>query len=154
LAVGIEAGHGARDYLIDVGTGNSKPITPEGVQGATVSPDGRSVAVTGPDGKWGIWPLNGGALRPLPLDSSYNVAGWAPDGSAIYVTGSHTRTRATLDVLRMNLATGKLEPWKTFGDTLPTGAHAFGPLPSADGSAYIYGYVQVLSQAYVVKGLK
>ena len=154
LAVGIEAGHGARDYLIDVGTGNSKPITPEGVQGATVSPDGRSVAVTGPDGKWGLWPLNGGALRPLPLDSSYNVAGWAPDGSAIYVTGSHTRTRATLDVLRMNLATGKLEPWKTFGDTLPTGAHAFGPLPSTDGSAYVYGYVQVLSQAYVVKGLK
>jgi Tol biopolymer transport system component len=156
LAVGIEAGHGGRDYLIDVSTGVSKPITPEGVQGATVSPDGRSVAVTGPDGKWGIWPLNGdsGALRPLPLDAGYNVAGWAPDGSAIYVTGSHSRTRSTLDALRMNLATGKLEPWKTFGDTLPTGAHAFGPLPSADGSAYVYGYVQVLSQAYVVKGLK
>src|SRR5580700_6398296 len=33
------------------------------------------------------------------------------------------------------------------------GAHAFGPLSSTDGSAYVYGYVQVLSQAYVVKGL-
>lgn len=155
LAVGIESGHGARDYLIDVTTGDSKPLTPEGVQGGALSSDGRSVAVTGPDGKWGIWPLNGdGGLRPLPLDPTYNVAGWAPDGSAIYVTDSRTRTRPTLDAFRMNLATGKLEPWKTFGDTLPSGAHAFGPQMSADGSAYVYGYVQILSQAYVVKGLK
>jgi eukaryotic-like serine/threonine-protein kinase len=154
LAVGIESGHGARDYLIDVSNGNSKPITPEGMQGAALSPDGRSVAVTGPDGKWGIWPLDGSGLRPLAgLDAKYDVTGWAPDSSAIYVADSHLRTRA-VNALRMNLATGKLEPWKNFGETLPTGANAFGPLSSSDGSAYAYGYTQTLSQAYVVKGLK
>ena len=45
LAIGIEAGHGARNYLIDVSTGNSKPVTPEGTTGILVSPDGRSVLV-------------------------------------------------------------------------------------------------------------
>jgi hypothetical protein len=44
--------------------------------------------------------------------------------------------------------------WKTFGDSLPTGANAGVVLFSNDGSAYVYLYSQVLSQAYVVKGLK
>ena len=44
LAVGIEAGHGARDYLIDLSSGDAKPITPEGVTGARLSADGRSTA--------------------------------------------------------------------------------------------------------------
>ena len=33
LASGIEAGHGRRDYLIDLSNGDSKPLTPEGVAG-------------------------------------------------------------------------------------------------------------------------
>ena len=40
---GIEPGHGARDYLIDVDNGNSTPVTPEGVIGLVLSPDGRSL---------------------------------------------------------------------------------------------------------------
>ena len=44
LAVGIEAGHGGRDYLIDVGNGNAKPVTPEGITGVHLSPDGRSTS--------------------------------------------------------------------------------------------------------------
>jgi hypothetical protein len=47
-----------------------------------------------------------------------------------------------------------MDVWKTFGDSLPTGANAGNMLFSIDGSAYVYLYVQVLSQAYVVKGLK
>jgi len=66
LASGIEAGHGGRDYLIDLNSGDSKAITPEGMVGVNLSPDGRSVAVLGPDGKWGIWPLNGSGFRAIP----------------------------------------------------------------------------------------
>ncbi len=66
LASGIEAGHGARDYLIDVSTGDSKPVTPEGISGVRLSPDGRSTAVQGADGKWGIWPLDGSGIRLIP----------------------------------------------------------------------------------------
>jgi hypothetical protein len=45
LAQGIEAGHGGRDYLIDVTTGDSKPITPEGICGVNLSPDGKNTVV-------------------------------------------------------------------------------------------------------------
>ena len=154
LAGGIEAGHGARDYLIDLSNGNAKPITPEGVEGTLLSPDGHSVVVVGPDGGWGIWPLEGGGLRPLPgIDSRYYVTGWAPDGASLYVGESHSHER-TVKIFRANVTTGKMDVWKTFGDSLPTGANAGSMLFSSDGSAYVYLYDQILSQAYVVKGLK
>jgi len=154
LAMGIETGHGRRDYLIDRASGDSKAITPEGTAGTNLSADGRSIAVLGPDGKWGIWSLEGSGLKPIPgLDSKFVVVGWTPDGTSLYVGLGHRE--ATPSVSRVNIETGKVEPWKTFGTDLPTGAtRANWPLFSSDGSAYVYSYFQQLSQGYVVKGLK
>ncbi len=155
LASGIEAGHGVRDYLVDVSNGNAKPVTPEGTAGVRLSPDGRNVAVMGPERKWGIWPLDGSGLRPVPgLDSKYYVSDWSPDGKFLYALSSQRREGAA-QVFRVNITTGKMEFWKTFGANLPAGvASVGGPRFSSDGSAYAYVYSQILSQAYVVKGLK
>jgi eukaryotic-like serine/threonine-protein kinase len=155
LAGGIEPGHGARDYLIDINTGSSKPITPEGVAGTVLSPDGRSTIVMGPDGKWGVWPLDGSGLRPIPgLESKYYVSGWSQDGASVYVASSQ-RPEGVAKVYRVNVTTGKMEFWKTFGEELKAGVSSVGgPRFSGDGNAYAYVYVQALSQAYVVKGLK
>ena len=155
VATGIEPGHGVRDYLIDLNNGNSKPITPEGLAGTDLSPDGRNVAVQGPDGKWGIWPLDGSGLRLIPgLDAKYFVTGWSPDGSMLYAGESHSHDKAT-SLYRVDVASGKIDFWKSFGTDLPTGAtRAFRPRFSRDGNAYAYLYFQVLSEAYVVKGLK
>ncbi len=155
LASGIEAGHGARDYLIDLATGDSKPITPEGVAGVHLSPDGRSTAVLGPDGKWGVWPLDGNSIRPIPgLDSRFYVSGWSPDGQLVYAASSRAH-QTSAQVYQVNVATGKLESWKTFGTEASAGVTAVGaPHFSSNGSAYAYLYVRVLSEAYIVTGLK
>ena len=155
LGSGIELGHGVRDYVIDLSNGDDKPITPEGVSGTQLSPDGRSVAVSGPDGKWAVWPLDGSGLRPIPgLDSSYNVIGWTADGTSVYASSSALRETAA-KVYRVNVTTGKMELWKAFGENIPAGVVFVGaPHFSRDGSAYAYLYFQVLSQAYVVRGLK
>lgn len=48
-----------------------------------------------------------------------------------------------------------MEYWKTFGDHIASGVTAVsGPQFSTDGRAYAYIYVQLLSEAFVVKGLK
>jgi Tol biopolymer transport system component len=155
LAAGIEPGHGARDYLIDVGTGNSTAVTPEGVGGVLVSPDGRSVAVTGPDGKIGIWTFGESAVRPIPgLDSSEFVEGWTPDGQFLYMS-SRQGGRKTAKVYRVNIATGKMEFWKEFGADLPAGTASVGRVQLSSGTnAYAYSYDQTLSETYLVKGFK
>ena len=155
IATGIESGRGARDYMIDVSAGNAKPITPEGVTGTHLSPDGRSVVVVGPDGKWGIWPLSGGDMRVIPgLDPQIYITGWAPDGNSLYATSNADNARIA-KVYRVDIATGRMEYWKTFGENIASGVVAVSaPRFSDDGSAYSYLYVQLLSEAYVVKGLK
>jgi serine/threonine protein kinase len=155
LAVGIETGHGARDYLIDLSNGDSKPITPEGVAGRRLSPDDSSTVVLGPDGKWGIWPLKGGGIHLIPgLDSNYNVTGWSPDGESVYAISSRRGDQAA-KVYRVNTMTGKMELWRTFGaEVAAGGAGVGGPLLSSDGTAHAYVYSRVLSEAYAVTGLK
>jgi len=155
LASGIEVGHGMRDYLIDVNTGDSKPVTPEGTSGVRLSPDGKSAAVRAPDGKLGIWPLDGSGFRPIPgLNSDFYVTGWSPDGASLYVASSRA-TGKLVQLYKVNPLTGKMELWKTFGAAAGAGITDTGaPGFSSDGSAYAYTYVQRLSEAYVVTGLK
>jgi Tol biopolymer transport system component len=155
LASGIESGQGVRDYLIEVSSGNSKALTPEGVAGVWPSPDGRSTAVLRSDGKWGIWPLDGSGLRSIPgLDSNYRVRDWSPDGQYLYAVSTQQREKPH-NVYRVNAATGKMEPWKTFGEGLAAGAVSLGgTYRSGDEGAYAYLYTQTLSQVYVVTGMK
>jgi eukaryotic-like serine/threonine-protein kinase len=155
LAMGIENGHGLRDYLIDVKSGDSKPVTPEGLGGVILSPDGGRTVVLGADGKWGIWPLDGSGIHVIPgVDSNYYFTGWSPDGGSLYAISRRTSEK-TAKVYKVNIASGKMEPWKTFGAAVGAGtAEVGGPRFSRDGNGYAYVYVRVLSEAYVVQGLR
>jgi WD40 repeat protein len=155
LASGIEAGHGRRDYLIAVSNGDSKPITPEGVAGVEPSPDGRSTVVTGLDGKWGIWPLDGNGLRPIPgLDANYRVRGWSSDGTSVLALSARQREKVG-NIYSVNTVTGKTELVRSFGEGLTAGALSVGgSYLSGDDGAYVYLYTQTLSQVYVVRGMK
>jgi eukaryotic-like serine/threonine-protein kinase len=154
LASGIEPGHSRRDYLIDVSTGDSKPITPEGVSGVRLSPDGRSLTVRGPDGV-GVWLLDGSGMRLIPgFDPNLIAVGWSPDGKSVYASESFAHNTSA-KVYKVDIATGKKELWKSFGEAVATGVEAVGaPEFSSDGTAYAYVYVRRLSQAYIVTGLK
>jgi Tol biopolymer transport system component len=160
LASGVEPGHGARDYLIAVSNGDSKPITPEGVVGVESSPDGRSAAVLDPDGEWGIWPIEppnsgeGNGQRLIPgLDSNYRVR-WSPDGTSMLALPIRQSDK-TGNVYRVNMATGKMELVSTIGTGLTAGAMSIGgSYLLEDGGAYAYGYMQTLSQVFVIRGMK
>ena len=154
LASGIESGHGGRDYLIDINSGESKPITPEGTTGNVISPDGRKVIVRGPDGRIGVWSLEGNSLQLIPgLDRQYSISAWTPDGSSIFVAPN--QRQRSVKVYKVNVETGKMQFWKEFGITLSGSVYSVGlPHFSQGSDAYAYAYVRVLTQAYVVKGLK
>jgi len=55
----------------------------------------------------------------------------------------------------VNIQTGKMEPWKTYGEETGAGVSSVAaPHLSSDGNAYAYLYVRTLSEAYVVTGLE
>ena len=155
LAAGIEDGHGARDYLIDLANGDSKAITPEGISGVLLTPDGKATLVRQAGGKVGIWPLDGSGVRLIPgLGSEYRIVDWSPDGKSLYVhpTQGGGRTRK---LFRVDVTTGKMEFWKNFGPEGDTAIDSIGRIRfSRDGTAYAYIYVKTLSRAFVVTGLK
>ena len=152
---GIEAGHGTHDYLIDLSNGDSKAITPEGIAGVELSPNGMSAAVQGPDGNWGTWLLEGDGIRTIPgLGSNHRVIGWSPDGGSVYAVSSRAAVKRH-EVYQVNAATGKMQLWRNFGEDAGAGVSAFAaPHLSSDGTAYAYIYTRTLSEAYVVTGLK
>ena len=155
LAFGIEPSHATRDYFIDLNDGSSKPATPEGIVGLSISPDARNLVIRNSEGKWGLLPLDGGDPSFIPgLDDSYTVTGWGPDGSSLFVR-KNTNRETTVQMYKVNVATGKIEPWKSFGPNLQSGVMAVSaPRFSRDGTAYAYVYVQDVAQAYVMRGLK
>jgi eukaryotic-like serine/threonine-protein kinase len=155
LAVGIEPGHGGRDYLIDITSGNSKPVTPEGTTGSNPSPDGKMTIVIGPDGKYGLWPLDGSGVRPIAgLPPGFAPIGWTRDGTSLYIV-HRSPDRHHITVNRLNVVTGKIEPWKVLGNDVSSGVASIGGLTfSKESDAYAYIYVQDLAQAFLVRGLR
>ena len=155
MAVGIEQGHSARDYLIDTASGDSRPATPEGVRGVNVSPDGQRVAVLTANSTWEIWPLAGGQPTPIPtMTGEENVVGWMDDGKTIFVAAPHPRTGVP-GIYRLSLATGARALWKTNSQAGTAGVSGIGRwIVVNNGQAYSYNYARALAQAYIVTGLR
>jgi hypothetical protein len=56
---------------------------------------------------------------------------------------------------RVDLATGHREPWKEIAPADPAGAQSITNIRfSADGKAYAYSTLRLLSDLYVVDGMK
>ena len=152
--LGSEPGHGRRSYEYTIASDKLRPITPEGVTGALVSPDGRSLVVTTTDGKRKVWPLDGGEPRELAgLLAQDGVAAWSADSRSLWVSAPvEGRGR---DLARLDLATGRRERLLTFGPSDPAGVRGVGPPQvSADGRTYAYRYSQLLSDLFLANGLK
>ena len=92
IATGTETGKSARTYLIDVQTGDAKPLTPEGYSGTIFSRDGSKVAMRGPDGTWGVWTMADSKFTPIPsLDPKYGAIDWTRDDRELYVISNELK---------------------------------------------------------------
>jgi eukaryotic-like serine/threonine-protein kinase len=147
LAWDVEMSAPPRVLAPDVGT--NRPV---------VSPDGRAVAAV----------VAGAGPVLLPADGSPGgpVRGRAPgdeplrftsDGRWLFVRRSPTfqpnTTRVWID--RIELATGRREPWKELRPTDPAGAWTIGPaFLTPDGKSYVYSVASSLRELYLAEGLR
>ncbi|HTO88718.1 MAG TPA: protein kinase [Thermoanaerobaculia bacterium] len=151
LACGHEAGHGTRCYVQNVEGGAPRPVTPEGTSGAIVSPDGRQILVEESEKGLMLYPAEGGAGRPVPGSSGEDsVIQWTADGKSLLVT---TFFDVPAHVVRLDLATGRREPYSTVGPTSLTGAVRLdGIVFSEDGRSHAYTVRRMSSHLFLVSG--
>jgi len=150
---GSEGGRGARLYFVDTETGERRVFAPEGAShfGGGVSPDGKLVAAIAPDRRVTLYPLDGGEPKPASgVAAEETVIRWTADGRGLYVASFRS---APVTVFRVDLATGRREPVRSFTPADGAGVLNIGPaLLSADGKSYVYSYRRILDDLYVVTG--
>jgi Tol biopolymer transport system component len=177
VVCGTEPGHKARCYVVDAETGQTRPLTPEGVRGfglgggnAPVSPDGRSLLVwdardpSVEPAPVAVYSIEAGELQPLRGWTKGGSPKWSADGRAIL---AHTGLRlggaptsfefewppATW-LLRFDLAKGVTETLGKLTIADRVGAvNRPTPVLTPDGRYYAYQQSRLLGDLYLVDGL-
>ncbi|HEY7368883.1 MAG TPA: protein kinase [Thermoanaerobaculia bacterium] len=143
-----------RIYVQDLKGGRPRPVTPPGIAFLLpVPPDGRHVCTAGPDGKVVLYPLDGSPPRELPGLKAFDIPlAWTADGSAVWVRRAGSDPVA-LD--RVDVATGRGTPARVLVPRDPAGLQGIGNIVmTPDGSRYSYTYFRVLSDLFLVEGLR
>jgi len=157
LYAASDNGRPSRLWLQDVATGKTRAFTGEGVEmllySHLVSPDSRVIIARGPDKTLALYPLAGGAPQPLPyVRPTEQPLRWSADGKSLYV---YTPGTLPAQVDRVDLPDGRREKWK---DLVPadTAGVVFlrPPVITPDGKFYVYSYTRVLSELYLVGGIR
>lgn len=149
---GRPSGGGVRSYVVGLVGGAPRPITPEGAAFQCMTPDGKWILTDWKD-RLTLYPVEQGEARVLPakLKDLQAPMGWAEDGRAPFVAEYGVPAR----ILRLDMQTGKTTVWKELAPLDPAGVRSVQPvLITPDGRFYVYTYRRVLSDLYLVEGLK
>ena len=155
LFSGNELGKGERLYVLELDSGKSTPVSPEGVNGNTfvISPDSQFVAAIGPDQHGYLYPISGGDARLIPgVNQGEQPVTWSTDGRSLYV---YQPGELPAHVYRVDVHSGQRTLWKDLMPTDPAGVENIGPiLLTPDAQTCVFGYHRDLADLYLVEGLK
>jgi Tol biopolymer transport system component len=141
-----------RTYWTDL-NGATHAVTPEGVRGLTVTPDSKYVLAADRQGKNLLYPLQGGEPKPLSanLDPDDFVLRFEPDGKSLIVAKQAVPAR----IIRRFLDNRPAQVLDVVAPSDPAGIIELRNFQlSTDGKSYIYSYYRVLSDLWIVDGLK
>jgi hypothetical protein len=145
-----------RAFVQDLEGGPIRPLTGElGMGPSFVTPDGqRLLARTpGPAGRWQLYPIAGGAPQPAPLKTFDRPLAFTPDGGALFV--SPWSETGPCVVERVDLSTGQRAGWTEVRVEDKAGAGPMLPIVmTPDGQSYAFSVHRVLSELYLVRGLR
>jgi len=159
IAFGQKAGERSQGYIQDINSGPPRRFTSEGTEvnvptwwTLPISPDGTRVVVRNDHGSAVIYPVAGGAPTPVAhLNPADVVVQWSPDGHELLV--AH-RDGLPWVVEQLDLSSGRRRPAVTIRPHDASGLRlsVFGV--SRDAKYYVHTYARLLSDLYVVDGLK
>ena len=145
-------GQATRCYVVQVATGNAKPVSPEGVTCGVFSPDSRFMTGS-TNGQAAVYSLQEGTARIIPhLNPDFTPIEWSNRGSVLY--GYHFGEFPSR-IYQAEIATGKETLVKELKPGVPAGVVLVAPVvASRDGKRFAYSYNQTLSVLYLMSGLR
>jgi eukaryotic-like serine/threonine-protein kinase len=150
---GREKGRNLRSYIQDLDGAAPQPLTPEGTRALSISPDGTWAAAIGVGQTISLWPVAGGPPRTVEgSQPDERPVAWSADGQSLWL---FRRGEVPAHVYRLDIKTGQRRLWKTLVPPDAAGVYSiidFRITPAGD--AYFYSYTRLLSQLFLVRGLK
>ncbi|HET9951240.1 MAG TPA: protein kinase [Candidatus Eisenbacteria bacterium] len=141
-------------HRVDLQSGEARRISDVPVRGlaAIPSPDGAHVLSRIADGTLAIFPVAGGAPRPLPAaGANAGPCGWTADSRSIFV---HDRNRIPAPVSRLEVDSGQSVPWMEIHPLHRSAVSGLNSVRvSRDGERYACSYVHSSSALYHARGL-
>jgi DNA-binding winged helix-turn-helix (wHTH) protein/Tol biopolymer transport system component len=150
---GVEPGHAPRSWVQDGSDGKPRPITPEGVIGNHVSPDGKLMAAVGLDRKFWLYPVDGSQPVPLSgIEPGEVPIGWSSDGNHLFVA---TVEAVPVRIYRTEVSTGRRQFVSKVAPSDLAGLWGFLTVHiTPDGKSYVYSDYRILSDLYLASGLR
>jgi eukaryotic-like serine/threonine-protein kinase len=150
---GNRPGHAVQCFAQDVDGGKPRPVTLEGVIFCEISPDGKLIAGNGLTGSGGwLYPIEGEQPRPIPGLQAGESFAWTSDPRWLYV---YQWKQSPVKVYRLNVLNGQRQFFREMTPPDVAGLQDISHIHfSSDGRAYVYSYTRLLSELYLVKGLK
>jgi hypothetical protein len=142
------------NYIVPIDGGKPRRIRPD--LDTDFMTDGIHLTYGTKDGRIRVGLVSGGPDRTVPgppLLPNDEFVGTSSDGRFLYIWH---KGEVPAPVDRLELATGKREPWKRLMPEDPAGVTQIDPVILADeGRSYAYSYLRILvSDLYVVDGVK
>jgi DNA-binding winged helix-turn-helix (wHTH) protein/Tol biopolymer transport system component len=149
---GNEPGRARRNWIQAVSGGKPVPITPEGTVGHEVSPDGKLLVAADQQRKFWLYPTDG--RQPTVLSGvgpGEDTIRWSADGKYLFVASDGI----PVQINRIEVATGRRQFVRKVAPNDLAGIWDIWPvLITPDSKSYIYSDYRILSDLYLVSGIK
>jgi len=150
LALANEPGQPLRLFVVPL-SGKPFPITPPlVVRNVAIAPDGASVALLSADGKLAIYPMTEhGIAHVVPTTEALAPILWSEE-DILYVQHLGAYTQIPMQISRLHLKTGHVEPWRKISPPDALGVNAITKVMlSQDARTLVFNYRRVLSELFV-----
>jgi eukaryotic-like serine/threonine-protein kinase len=148
--VASEPGRLSRAYRMLLDNSKPEPVTPEGLAGFRISPDGKKLLVRDAQNNPLIYDLATNASLPIKgIHPNEQILSWDESGTGIYLTSS---IDFPFQIDHLNVSSGARQPWRTLnGDS--TGVRLVAAALPRSGSPIAYMVRQFQSELWIASGI-
>ena len=147
--LGSKPGESVRTWIQDLEGSAPQAITPEGVVGTRISPDGKFLCTADAEGTILLYPVGQSKpVRPVGIEKGESVVGWSSSGRELFVTRSDY---LPVKVFKVEWTSGKRELVRELAPADPAGVlpDVSSVFATSDGRVFVYSYFRLQSDLYI-----